>query len=338
MTAHPLARSLCKPQPGSHFDAGGRSYVLHGRIGDGAVGVVRKARDRQTNRLVAVKFLAPDPKYIEVSAFDDVAERFRREGQRAPGLRHDSLVDVLAYEENTKGECFASRSVNNPFIVMECVRGRTVERLIKNLARHGEQQVYVTRQTLSIAARISRALLHLHERKIVHRDVKPANIFISATTPGAVPADVKLGDFGVTKWGDFLAATTTGTLTMSHQQGLGTLKYMSPEQALRPKEVTVRSDMFSMGITMFELFSGRILPGPHHVFDVMTARAMRGSVSGKLYHLGLPRMKPWEEGVFEKVLDMFLSAAGRPTSKEMAGRFEGLLERVTEAGRIMSKS
>lgn len=332
MVPHPLARSLCRLQSGSHFEAGGRAYVLHGRIGNGAVGIVRKARNRETNRLVAVKFLAPDPNYIEVGAFDDVAERFRREGQRGAGLRQEGLVDVLAYEDNTDARCFASRSVSNPFIVMECVRGRTVERLIKNLALQGNEKVHITRQTLSIGGRVCRALLHLHERKIVHRDVKPANIFISATTPGAVPSEVKLGDFGVTKWGDFLAATTTGTLTMSHQQGLGTLKYMSPEQALRPKDVTVRSDMFSLGITLFELFSGRILPSPHHVFDIMTARNMRSSVSGKLYHLGLSRMKPWEEGVFEKVLDMFLSAPGRPTSKEMAGRFETLLERLTDSG------
>jgi serine/threonine-protein kinase len=332
MAPHPLSRVLCKPQPGSHFEAGGRGYTLHGRIGSGAVGIVRKARDRASNRLVAVKFLAPDPRYIEVAAFDDVAERFRREGVRGAGLRHDNLVDILAYEDNSEGKAFASRSLKNPFIVMEHVRGRTVERLIRRLSAQGDGQIHITRQTLSIAARLTRALLHLHERKIVHRDVKPANIFVSATAPGLVPSELKLGDFGVTKWGDFLAATTTGTLTMSHQQGLGTLKYMSPEQAVRPKEVTVRSDMFSLGITLFELFSGQLLPSPHHVFEIMTARNMRGSVAGKLYQLGLRRVSPGEEAVFEKILDMFLNAAGRPTSKEMAGRFETWLERSVEAG------
>jgi eukaryotic-like serine/threonine-protein kinase len=210
-----------------------------------------------------------------VAAFDDVAERFRREGQRGAGLRHEHLVEILAYEDNAGGGCFQSRSVKNPFIVMERVRGRTVERLIKNISQQDGRRIHVSRQTLSIAVRVCRALLHLHERKIVHRDVKPANIYISTAVPGAIPAEVKLGDFGVTKWGDFLAATTTGTLTMSHQQGLGTLKYMSPEQATRPREVTVRSDMHSLGITLYELFSGQILASPHHVFDIMSTRNMR---------------------------------------------------------------
>src|SRR5207247_9846231 len=101
--AHRLARALCKPEVGLEFTAAGHQYVLRGKLGTGAVGMVRKAVDRQSGREVAVKFLAPDPKYIEPSSFDDVAERFRREGQRGAALRHEHLVDILAYEENTAG-------------------------------------------------------------------------------------------------------------------------------------------------------------------------------------------------------------------------------------------
>jgi serine/threonine protein kinase len=327
---HWLSRSLCRPEPGLVLEASGKPYVLGGRIGNGAVGIVRKARDRASGRLVAVKFLAPDPKYIEPSAFDDVRERFRREGMRGAGLKNDNLVQVLAYEDNESGKCFKSRNVKNPFIIMEYVRGRTLESLIRNLGPTPTGGAHITRQTLSIASSIASALHHLHERKIVHRDVKPANIFISNSQVGAVPSQIKLGDFGVTKWGDFLSAMTTGKLTMSSQRGLGTLKYMSPEQAIRPSEVTVRSDMFSLGITLFELFTGSLLPGPHHVFEIVSARNMRGSITGKLSSLGVKRLAASEEAVFEQVLGMFMAASGRPTSKQTANRFEFWLERIQQ--------
>jgi len=327
---HPHVRALCKPHSGLVFEAAGKSYVLEGKLGNGAVGVVRKARDRSSDRIVAIKFLAPDPKYIDIAAFDEVGERFRREGLRGAGLTHENLVEIVAFEDNADGSCFRSGHPKNPFIVMEYVRGRTLESLIHNLGRKEDGSVHLTRQTLSIASAVTKALLHLHERKIIHRDVKPANIYLSSIQPGVVPTQIKLGDFGVTKWGDFLAAVTTGTLTMSSQKGLGTLKYMSPEQAVRPKEVTVRADMFSLGITLFELFTGAVLPGPHHVFEIMTARNMRGTITGKLMALGVRRLSPSDEAVLEPVLDMFMAAGGRPTSKQMSGRFEFWLERLAQ--------
>lgn len=275
-----------------------------------------------------MKILAPDPKYIDVAAFDDVAERFRREGSRGAGLGHNHLVQILAYEENTHGECFHNRAVVNPFIVMEFIRGKTLESAVRNLGQDQVLRVHINRQTLSIARAVSEALKYLHERKIVHRDVKPANIFVSSARAGIVPSECKLGDFGVTKWGDFLAAASTGTLTLSSQRGLGTLKYMSPEQALKPKDVTVRSDIFSLGITLFELFTGRILPSPHHVFEIMRAGNMRASISGKLYALGLRALSPFEEAVLEKVLGMFSGARSRPSSQELLGRFEFWLDRL----------
>ena len=323
---HPLARPRCKLEAGLRLEVAGRPYVLGGVIGNGAVGIVRSAKDLQTDRRVAIKFLAPDPKYILPEVFDDVAERFRREGQRGAALRHEHLVEILAYSDNTGGGCFEKKRVTNPLLVMEFVRGATLESLIRHLSK--SDGVHIDSQTLAIAARVSRALLYFHERKIIHRDVKPANIYLSTGKPGIVPAEVKLGDFGVTKWGDFLSSITTGTLTMSSQQGLGTLKYMSPEQALKPKDITVRSDMFSLGITLFELFSGSILASPHHVFEIMTARNMRGSISGKLISLGLPRMTVFDETIFDVLLELFGPASHRPTSKQVAPRFESWQERL----------
>jgi eukaryotic-like serine/threonine-protein kinase len=327
--AHKLSRSRCRPEAGQRFVAAGEKYEFRGKLGNGAVGLVRKAQHLASGRTVAVKILAPDPKYIDVAAFDDVAQRFRREGIRGSQLRDDNLVEIIAYEENADGSGFEREKIRNPFIVMEYVQGRTLESFIKNLeASSASRGTNVTAQTVSIAKSVASALRYLHDRKIIHRDVKPANIFLSKVDEFHIPSFVKLGDFGVTKWGDFLASTTSGTLTVTKQQGLGTLKYMSPEQAVRPRDVTVRSDMFSLGITLFELFTGRILDSPHHVFEIMSARTGRQSIMGKLLGLGVPARYE-EADLFELVLDMFLvSPKNRPSSMTVAGRMERLLERI----------
>lgn len=312
------------------FTAEGREYVLQGLVGDGAIGVVRKAKDIKLGNQVAVKFLAPEFKYIEMSSMDDIHARFRREGLRGAALDHENLVKILSYQENEDACSFkANAGPCNPFIVMEFVRGKTLESFIRS--RQTTQSIDVDSEKLHIAVEVAKALVHLHEKKLVHRDVKPANVFLSGSPTNYVPATVKLGDFGVVKWGDFKASVTTGTLTISGHPGLGTIKYMSPEQAVSPKDVSVRSDMYSFGIALFELFTNQILPSPHHVFQITLARLKRGSVAGKLYELGLRQIPSEFENLFSSVLDMFLtSPRGRPSSREMLGRLEYLLERIEQ--------
>jgi serine/threonine-protein kinase len=118
-----------------------------------------------------------------------------------------------------------------------------------------------------------------------HRDVKPSNEFLSKSSRGEEYPRVKLGDFGVMKWGDFHAPLATGTLTATNQKGLGTLEYMFPELALDPKTVTVRSDIFSLGITLFELFSAQILASSHHVYEIVNARVSRGTTIGRYFSI-----------------------------------------------------
>src|SRR5437879_1966714 len=108
--SHPLSRGLCKPHSGQKFSINGSEYILGGKLGDGAAALVRRAEKVGDRGQFAVKFLAPDPKYIDQEVFDDVAARFRREGQRSQQLLHDCLVRVYAYEENTGGRAFVDRT------------------------------------------------------------------------------------------------------------------------------------------------------------------------------------------------------------------------------------
>lgn len=315
---------------GQIFTAGGREYVLGGKLGDGAIGIVRRATDRQTQKLFGVKFLAPEPKYIDISSFEDIAIRFKREGLRGTALSHEHLVKIVSYEENKDASNFYNNDgPHNPFIIMEFIQGTTLENFIRKRANKAENPYFnITPQTLFIAYSIVSALHYLHKRKIVHRDVKPANIYLTKVDGDTIPTVVKLGDFGVVKWGEFKASLTSGTLTVSGQQNLGTLKYMSPEQALKPKEVDVKSDMYALGITLFELFTTQILPNIYHVLQISQQRFQRNTITGRLYELNLGILPSEFDDLFTHVYNMFATAPNsRPSSRDMEGRLHSFLER-----------
>jgi serine/threonine-protein kinase len=331
---HPLSRNLCDPELGQCFSVKGVEYTLAGKLGDGAAGIVRKVRRVRDDTEFAIKFLAPDPKYIDEDVFDDVAARFRREGQRGPELRHQGLVTIYAYEENVDGGAFAQGNPKNPFILMEIVRGSTLEDYIRRNKGHGEagrsgKQFFLTPERLAIATHVAESLKYLHQRKLVHRDVKPANVFLPSSGTARPQVEAKLGDFGIMKWGDFQASVTSGTLTATAQRGLGTLKYMSPEQALTPKEVTVRSDIYSFGITLFELFTDQILPSPHHVFEILNARLTRGTTASRYISMGYHILES-DIAIGELILDMHLRGpSGRPAIDRVVGCLQHEWERRT---------
>ena len=182
-------------------------------------------------------------------------------------------------------------------------------------------------QTLYIAYAVANALVYLHKRKIVHRDVKPANIYLTKVKEDIIPTEVKLGDFGIVKWGDFRDSITSGSLTTTGQQNLGTLKYMSPEQALNPRGVDVRSDMYSFGITLFELFTNQILPNIFYVLQLAQQRSQRTNTVSRLYALGLGIIPEEFEGLFTRIYDMFArTPSNRPSSVDMAGTLQYYLD------------
>jgi serine/threonine protein kinase len=194
-----------------------------------------------------------------------------------------------------------------------------------------EVKSLITRDRLNLAIQLISALKYLHDKKLIHRDVKPANTFLS-DRPKRNICHLRLGDFGVMKWGDFNAALGTGTLTTfgQVQKGLGTLKYMSPEQALKPADVTSKSDIYSLGITLFELFTGQILASAHHVYEIANARRTRGTTMSRFIDMGY-KLALSDDSMAGLILDMFLAANGRPKLNEVLGRFQHEYERRFES-------
>lgn len=321
--SHELSREYCRPRTGAVFNVNNIEYVLGGDLGDGAVGIVRKAIRQKDGKNFAVKFLAPDPKYIEISNFDDVSYRFQREGEKGAKLNHDHLLKVYAFCENKDGNQFTeTKYPTNPFILMERVYGKPLESYIRKVSRREKREFTINQKRLHIAIQIANAVSELHSMRLIHRDIKPANIFIFTNPNSHKYPLVKLGDFGIVKWGDFHSSLSTGVFTATNQKGLGTLKYMSPEQAINPKSVTNRCDIYSFGITLFELFSGQILASPHHVFEVMNARLLRGTTVSRFMSMNY-RIKQSDEFICELLLNMHLRGAkGRPNIEKVKGILE----------------
>jgi serine/threonine-protein kinase len=199
---------------------GGR-YDLKDRLAAGAMGVVYQAFDQRLERLVALKILNEG-----LASEDKFVERFRREARSAAALSHPNIASVFDHGED-KGL---------HYLVMELVPGTDLARLLR------DEGALSPDRAQRIALQTADALAHAHAADLVHRDMKPANILISTGD------DVKVTDFGIARAGGSSTLTATGSV-------LGTAYYMSPEQA-SSLEVTPRSDVYSLGIVMFEMLTG----------------------------------------------------------------------------------
>lgn len=196
-------------------------YEIVGKIGTGGMADVYKARDHKLNRFVAVKVLKTE--FRGDKAF---ITKFRAEAQAAAGLAHPNIVNIYDVGED--------RGIS--FIVMELVEGITLKEYI---AKKGRLAV---REATSIAIAVSQGLEAAHNSGIIHRDVKPQNIIIS--TDGKV----KVTDFGIAR------ATTNNTISTAV---MGSVHYSSPEQA-RGGYSDAKSDIYSLGITMYEMLTGQV--------------------------------------------------------------------------------
>jgi len=206
-------------------------YRVLGKLGGGGMGVVYEAEDLKLGRHVALKFipenLAGDPKSLE---------RFTREARAASMLNHPNICTIYGIEDND----------GHPFIVMERLEG-------ESLKQHISGQAMETNQVLDVGVQVADALVASHAKNIVHRDIKPANIYL---TPSG---QVKVLDFGLAKLvpnlgteedaGADNSLTAVGVIP-------GTAVYMSPEQA-RSETVDARSDLFSFGVVLYEMATGK---------------------------------------------------------------------------------
>ena len=199
-------------------------YELIEKIGDGGMAVVYKAKDRLLNRFVAIKILKPE--FIKDPKFTD---SFRRESQAAAGLSHPNIVSV--YDVGKEGNIY--------YIVMEVLEGDTLSDVIKREGRLDEKKA------IDIAKKIALALSAAHKKNIIHRDVKPHNILI--TEDGTV----KIADFGIAK------TVNSGTIVNNTNTVMGSVHYLSPEQA-RGGYVDARSDIYSLGIVLYEMLTGTV--------------------------------------------------------------------------------
>jgi eukaryotic-like serine/threonine-protein kinase len=208
-------------------------YRIMGKLGGGGMGVVYEAEDLKLGRHVALKFipenLAGDPKSLE---------RFTREARAASLLNHPNICTIHGIEDNH----------GHPFIVMEKLEGESLKQCISG-------KPVETEKLLDISTQVADALAASHAKGIVHRDIKPANIFL---TPSG---QVKVLDFGLAKLVHNVGTDSDHALAADNSLTAvgvipGTAVYMSPEQA-RSEEIDFRSDLFSFGVVMYEMSTGK---------------------------------------------------------------------------------
>lgn len=233
---------------------GGR-FKVERLIGRGGMGEVFAASHAITGRLVALKFVRPD-----IRSGKGQAQRFLREARIASALRHPNIVEVLdAFEEGGAA-----------VLVMELLVGETLS------AYRTRAGTLPLSEAAEILVPVARALSAAHRRGVVHRDLKPDNIFL-ATGSGSRPVP-KVLDFGIAKVLDFTElvseldgyATSTGAI-------VGTPHYMSPEQAMSDRDIDAKADIWSLGVILFEALAGR-RPVTFETLGQMYAAFLGGSI------------------------------------------------------------
>jgi TolB-like protein/Tfp pilus assembly protein PilF len=230
-------------------------YKILEKLGEGGMGVVYKAEDTKLKRTVALKFLPP-----ELTRDPEAKERFLHEAQAAAALEHQNICNIYEIDE----------SEDQMFIVMSCFEGQTLKEKIES----GPLKID---EALKIAVQAAEGLQAAHEKEIVHRDIKSANIMVTGK------GQTKIMDFGLAKLKGQTKITKEGST-------LGTAPYMSPQQS-QGVEVDHRTDIWSLGIVLYEMITGQLpFKGEYEqavVYSIMNEQpepltALRTGVPGEL--------------------------------------------------------
>ena len=229
-----------------------RDYEIEKLFGKGGMGTVYLAKDSFLDRRVAIKELSP-----LLTADSELVQRFRNEARMQAKLNHANIVSLHSFFEQS----------GRYYMVMEYAEGRTLKELINQIGPIPEKRA------LNILRQLVSALQYAHELGIVHRDIKPSNIILDANDR------VKILDFGIARIMGERGLTQTG-------QQLGTVVYMSPEQVKALKDIDGRSDIYSLGVSFFEMLSGR---RPYDLntesdFEIMTKIVQHPLPDPRLYY------------------------------------------------------